>query len=284
MKKYAGVHKLQLFHWIGRHIEGEHEASKLTSSQRGKYVDALRSSLQNGLWMRRPPRSELLVPPAETHPITCFTEWDLARSPAHCSRYGRLGFGFSKRFVLSRGGHPVLYTSRNSKVVRSARAIVRALQQSDAKAASDFAYLSHFMKPVNHVASRAPAMIANDRANVRQREAAAGEHDITDAEPSPYARTWGRKPLAYLEEREWRIVATDDDQHDFKIPSNRRTHDGAGPDLLLTYVAGTELFTVAVPDNETLHLAMHDDVIRGLIHQPGRPHVTMLSLEDIGTF
>ena len=41
--------------------------------------------------------------------MTCFTEIRLSASDVHAQQYGRLGFGFSRRFVIERYGGPVHY-------------------------------------------------------------------------------------------------------------------------------------------------------------------------------
>src|SRR6185436_11483309 len=42
-------------------------------------------------------------------PIACFTEWSLGESLPHTAEYGRMGFGFPKRWVIERGGQSVTY-------------------------------------------------------------------------------------------------------------------------------------------------------------------------------
>jgi hypothetical protein len=86
--------------------------------------------------------------------------------------------------------------------------------------------------------------------------------------------------LHYLEEREWRIVYDKTLRKYFEDCSS--TH--GGPDYLLPFEAGKELFTVVLPDNCTVNLAMRDAWLRNKFFPKNSPHVTLLSFEDIGTF
>lgn len=74
----------------------------------------LKSILTYGLWMNDPddeasfrtrghPGSRPAVP------RVCFTELKLSEARSHADRYGRLGIGFKRPFVVERGGLPVLY-------------------------------------------------------------------------------------------------------------------------------------------------------------------------------
>ena len=84
--------------------------------------------------------------------------------------------------------------------------------------------------------------------------------------------------MHYLEEREWRIVY-DQSLEDFftKGPGS------PGPEYFLPVKPGNELFTVVLPDNSTVNKALKDSFIRKKLYPDKAPHVTILSLEDIGT-
>src|SRR5512134_3427339 len=107
MTRYNSIHRQQLFHWIGKHIDDRTVGKSLTDSLRSDYVACLEGALENGLWLKTPRLPDclgdgLLI---KVHrPIVCFTEWSLGQSLPHTTRYGRLALGFPKRFVLSRGG------------------------------------------------------------------------------------------------------------------------------------------------------------------------------------
>jgi len=110
-----------LIHWTGKDINSFFGA--LINTQRQKYVDRLLNTLlpsdpnnpkTNGLWMSESEEEflgEKGVPQkfGFSAPMTCFTEIKLSLTREHTERYGCLGFGFSRAFVLKRGGMPVFY-------------------------------------------------------------------------------------------------------------------------------------------------------------------------------
>lgn len=80
------------------------------------YLDRLKSILKHGLWMTEAGEDERPITIKGTSlglrpkvARTCFTELKLSEVRAHASRYGRLGIGFKRPFVMERGGLPVLY-------------------------------------------------------------------------------------------------------------------------------------------------------------------------------
>jgi hypothetical protein len=99
------------------------------------------------------------------------------------------------------------------------------------------------------------------------------------AQEKAFVRKFGRF-LHYLEEREWRIV------YDLSLEKYFESGPGApnGPEYYLQFEPGAELFTVVLPDNQTVNLAMQDPFIRKNLFPKDAPHVTLLSLQDIGTF
>ena len=86
--------------------------------------------------------------------------------------------------------------------------------------------------------------------------------------------------MEYLEEREWRIV------YDQSLAKQFEEAEPAehGPKYYLRFKPGKELFTVVLPDNRTVRFAMEDDAIRQALFPDKAPPVTVLSLDDIGTF
>src|SRR2546430_443681 len=164
MARYNNIHRQQLFHWIGRHIDEKGDHGRLNDILRNEYVKCLRDALRNGLWVKIPKEPDYLGDGSliKVHrPITCFTEWSLGQSLPHTTRYGRLGLGFSKRFVLSRGGQPVMYVrdvEKNDPYTTALKTLARFLKSADAKRriprrrleilSQHFDYLSHFTKRI----------------------------------------------------------------------------------------------------------------------------------------
>lgn len=101
-----------LVHWTGKDIDSEvKKGVKHGFDTTNAYVERLVNTLSTGLWMMEPTevigcRNALFTYKV---PMTCFTEILLSRVRDHASRYGRLGFGFDRKFVLEQGGSPVLY-------------------------------------------------------------------------------------------------------------------------------------------------------------------------------
>ena len=94
-----------------------------------------------------------------------------------------------------------------------------------------------------------------------------------------FKRKYGRF-LHYLEEREWRVVYDKALGKHFELGTGGK----ANPAYYLPFEPGKELYTVVLPDNLTVSLVMRDNNLRKkLFPKDGLP-VTLLSLEDIGTF
>jgi hypothetical protein len=286
MPAYNNIHRQQLFHWIGGHIDILSGDNKLNDGLREGYVACLRGALKNGLWVKKPRdpdflgRGDLIK---ITRPICCFTEWNLLQSRPHTSRYGRLGLGFPKRFVLNHGGQPVTYVRDSLKNDPYSSALkklagffrdgtdciklparrVEALKQH-------FDYLAHFSKRIKRPAA--------PRVAFRRVSKAARPVPSISKLPDPFNRRFGTT-LHYLEEREWRIVYSPALDEFFE------TGDPRGmPKYYLPFVPGRELFTVVLPDNHTVNMALNDKFIRQKLYPADAPHVTILSLQDIGTF
>ena len=299
-RHFNSIHRQQLFYWTGRNLDAT--ASNKTAaqrlSQRMAYVGRLKSIIKNGIWLKTPDKPDQLGDGAlikVTRPIACFTEWSVAQSRPHTTEYGRLGFGFSKSYVLSHGGQPVIYArdaKSNARYVTALLAIAKILKDDSIKIPSScreslwshFDFISHFVKAIQKPApkkampSRKPSKLPNyqylpaDKALDALLELSLSEQE------KEFKRKYGRF-LHYLEEREWRIVFDDSLSPKFSVGPG-----GNGPDYFLQFEPGKELFTVVVPDNLTVNLVMQDKELREkLFPQDGLP-VTLLSLEDVGTF
>src|SRR5882672_99014 len=105
------IHKQQLFHWIGQGIQSQNKAKVLSDALAAQALAHIRSSITNGLWVKTPRVPEIFTLGTDSFalrkPITCFTEWSLGDSLPHTMNYGRIGFGFPKKWVIARGGQSV---------------------------------------------------------------------------------------------------------------------------------------------------------------------------------
>jgi hypothetical protein len=161
-----------LVHWTGKDIGTDPQ----DTAKRAAYLDRLVSILTDGFWMTVPTeRMEGFGPSfIEYHAhMTCFTEIRLSQASTHSKRYGRLGIGVDRRFVLDRFGGPVHYVRNHPTecVIGNAQDLNIAITASgDARLKAVFAIKCAFLKAMSNV-------------------------NADDFE--------------YLEENEWRIVETD---------------------------------------------------------------------------
>ena len=288
MATYNNIHRQQLFHWIGRHIDEQADHRRLTDALRKQYVNSLSGALRNGLWVKTPKDPDYLGDGSliKVHrPIACFTEWSLGQSLPHTTRYGRLGLGFSKKFVLSRGGQPVIYvrdSTKNDPYTTALKTLARFFKSGDAKSRiprhrlealrQQFDYLSHFTKRIKRpvVPRVLPEMKLKPETKIVGKK--------SPLKIDPFIRSFG-PTLHFLEEREWRIV------HDSTLDDFFSEGPGApGPQYYLPVKPGRELFTVVLPDNHTVSMAMDNTQIRNKLFPKDGPHVTIMSLQDVGTF
>jgi hypothetical protein len=102
-----------LIHWTGgKEIESEYRETGDQATRMNTYIEWLRDTLQGGLWMNY---QEVEVLREDTRrylwPGTCFAEIEPPEALDHAKRYGYLGYGFKRRFVMKRYGAPLLYIS-----------------------------------------------------------------------------------------------------------------------------------------------------------------------------
>jgi len=106
-----GIHSKILVHWTGeKDIEKEADEDKPR-----KYVERLRDDLENGLYVGK--STEKSLPPIKVKHLRriCFTEIRLSQAQTHASRYGGLGIGFTRDFIMDKGGRPVIYIPHSSR-------------------------------------------------------------------------------------------------------------------------------------------------------------------------
>jgi len=99
------IHSKILVHWTGKDIEtnpDEDQKSQL-------YVERLKDDLREGLYAK--PTIEDSIRGLKIKDITrvCFTEIRLSQAKTHSDQYGKLGIGFSRDFIMNKGGRPVIY-------------------------------------------------------------------------------------------------------------------------------------------------------------------------------
>ena len=288
MVRYNNIHRQQLFHWIGRHIDEGAGNTGLSDPLRKEYVDCLEGAIKNGLWVKTPQNPDQLGDGTliKVHrPIVCFTEWSLEQIQPHTTRYGRLGLGFPKRFVLERGGQPLIYVRDHCKgdpYTAALKALAQYLRDAQAsgkltaddlgKLRSHFDYLAHFAKRIKKPVTKPVPRTGGKKGVVPKPKRLPSPPDL-------FLRSYG-KTLHFLEEREWRIVYDDAIADHFFDSSGKP----GLPEHYLPFTPGSELFTVVLPDNHTVNMALDRKPLHQLFFPKNAPHVTVLSLQDIGTF
>lgn len=298
------IHRQQLFHWIGDDLDDENRGrTQLRDGLVDEYIKRLDDSLQNGIWVNVPRVPEVFIFEKKhftlQRPVACFTEWSLGESFPHTAKYGRMGLGFPKRWVIERGGQSVTYFNHKQKsgYLRKAFKLLSMLgvektggvweAKPGATAIDDLSYLLHFAKmirdhKVGESKKTSTRKISKEKAPVPIKQ-------ITQAAKD--AVIWRRRfgqPLPYVEEREWRIVFDKASQRFEKGPPSGR------PSNYLPYVPGEDLFTLVLPDNKVVSKVMQITRITERLFEPWKhyprlrdrrvPPVTVLAHCDIGTF
>jgi hypothetical protein len=103
--KVMGIHSTILVHWTGKKdIECEPENIRPES-----YLERLIDYYQNGLFAKRVTEGTIRKWKIKNIIRICFTEIRLSQAQTHAKRYGKLGIGFARDFILNKGGRPVIY-------------------------------------------------------------------------------------------------------------------------------------------------------------------------------
>jgi hypothetical protein len=98
------IHSKILVHWTGRDIE------KYPKDKRSQlYVERLKNDLQEGLYTKTTEEEVIRGWTIKNITRLCFTEIRLSQAQMHADRYGKLGLGFSRDFIINKGGRPVIY-------------------------------------------------------------------------------------------------------------------------------------------------------------------------------
>lgn len=115
------VHSDFLVHWTGSDIDNEWDPNwekrnnpKLNQDIIKPYVDRLKNILQYGVWMTssktdQPLRYNGEIVERPPFYRACFTELKLSEARVHAKRFGRLGIGVKRPFVMFKKGAPVVY-------------------------------------------------------------------------------------------------------------------------------------------------------------------------------
>jgi hypothetical protein len=261
--KYTQLHRRLLFHWTGpRPVR-----ALKNHNDRLEYLKLLVSILDAGLRYSVPEsqhtewieKNEIRA----THPMLCFSEWGVSESNAHSGRYGSMGLGFTRRFVMSKGGRPVVYVP-NSQSDPFRNALVEVIQavregsKINSRLHRHTDLLASYLKSYNfkRATVKKPPNDEGTAKSIRKWEASYPDDHLLRLDFGGL--------FANLEDREWRI-----------IPKKIETQPQH-----LAFKTG-DLAMIVFPDHQTLSLAMQHDEIMKRISLPGQPAVCMVSREVI---
>jgi hypothetical protein len=278
--KFAQIHKQLLFHWT-KPCDSSFPRS---SSERLAFIAQLKSILRGGLRFSVPKavHCENIVPGKieSAHPMICFTETTLGDVDPHARRYGGLGLGFVRRFVIESGGRPVVYVSnkRSDEFRKALLGIVAHSQdQPDPKVSAQARYVASFLKRFRDPQSKKDEPDKQKRILKRQ-EPDLSKGGLTDENSPPESPGFDDSHLQLkfggvlgnVEDREWRIV-------DCSAVRPAPTGDHAVRRCLP--VGAGDLALVIFPDHQTLSCAGRDLELRDLLWTRDKPCVCLLSKE-----
>lgn len=120
--KMNSHHSDILIHWTSKELSGKCPSEPHVQDE---YLALLRSIYSKGLRFSHPKTPDVVAGVdchsiIKTKPIICFTELQLSRAQAHAHRYGGLGIGFNREFLMKWGANPVFYMqSKNQGIVNT---------------------------------------------------------------------------------------------------------------------------------------------------------------------
>jgi hypothetical protein len=205
--------------------------------------------------------------------MVCFTELTLKDCIAHSTRYGKLGLGFTKKFVLSNGGQPVAYIRdrKSSPFVLYLRELLKK-DDFNPTAKKRVEALACYLKNMEKQRER-KARSTKSKAKPKSATSVVRKRKI-----DPFKRQTG-SILHFLEEAEWRIIEQGSPQR--KSSRLVKNLESSNPVYHLPYESGYELVTIVFPNNRVFSMAMRDPKIVERLFPNDRPPVNLVSLEDI---
>jgi hypothetical protein len=248
--KYTQLHRQLLFHWTGKQKQAA--IKPRTRQDRLNYLDLLGKILDNGLRYSRPSQDHTewiekgLI--EAKHPMLCFSEWGVTESSAHSGRYGFMGLGFTRRFIMKQGGRPVVYLDNGKTdpfriAILGLMRAVKALSEKDAKLKDHIEIVSGYFKAYHFKRETAKPKVAGEPKKSR-----VSKDSGAPAEDRHLRIDFGGL-LANLEDREWRVLAK-------KSDPEKESFMGFSPG---------DLAMIVFPDHQTLSLAMRSSEIMNVI-------------------
>lgn len=234
-----------LIHWTGKDIALD--PSAITAAKRSAYVDRLAGILTDGLWMTKPKErlkgSDGAIVKYST-PLTCFTEIRLSQAQSHSGRYGLLGIGVTRQFVLERFGGPVHYVRNHASecVVGNVHKILTALRNNHCppEVVNYFEVNTSFIKNMSN--------------------------------PK-------KDDFIYLDEQEWRIVQTS-----AQTKAGKLVKTGLPQPEYRIPVERNDVRIIVFPDEQTRIKARSDSRLHGWFQDSARPSTILLTMQECEHF
>jgi len=101
-----GIHSKFLVHWTGKKDIEIYPDDNIRAQ---KYFERLKDYYQNSLFLRRTTEQTIRHLNIDNLLRICFTQIRLSQAQTHADRYGKLGIGFKRDFIMNKGGRPVIY-------------------------------------------------------------------------------------------------------------------------------------------------------------------------------
>jgi hypothetical protein len=267
--KYSLLHRTLLFHWTQpsgvQKNSDEEDAKKFipkptpqNMTDRLVLISHLKSILTEGLRYSCPKgiHEEKITDLIQTrHRLISLSEWNVGASSEHARRYGHIGLGFTRKYIMSHDGRPVIYLRKSEKdndpmTEAMIKLLNSALKDHDLR---DHAQLIASLLKLSKD-PRKPKKSDDDSRKSKSGSPPDEDHN--------YALQFGGIH-GNLEDREWRIL------------------DPSSPDCkprALPCEPG-KLAMIVLPDHKTLTLALKDECIREIVLNPEKPAVCVISRE-----
>ena len=244
-----------LFHWTGKNIALDPET--LTDETRASYLSMLVSILSGGLWLSS--CHEMIQVSRGVHGwsprMTCLTETRLSVINRHARKYGLLGLGFEREFVLRFHGTPVHYVRG-----RPPESLMEDLT-------SLTSWLSALRDEHDDPAKKDEILAQFHRAY----------HLLALTKPMTDAKSKG-EDFELLHEHEWRIVQTESLKPLLRCIRSQSDTESA---LWAVPIAPADLRFLVFPDAGTRELAMEDERFQAWCGHRAIPMLTLQEAEQL---
>jgi hypothetical protein len=214
-----GIHSKILVHWTGKDIE-----NSLDNNKAQKYVERLKDYFENGLFAKRTVEAVIRHKKIKNIIRLCFTEIRLSQAQTHAERYGKLGIGFTRDFIMNKGGRPVIYLPFEEELDG------RLLEDSIGSSYENSKDNKEVHKSLKWIIAHVKRMSNGKSPNSK---------DYVD----------------YYEEMEWRLVYDES-------PNNKHFTKGEANGIRRLKFKANDIEVIIFPDEEIRQMSLKNDFIR----------------------